>query len=64
MSENIDRLITRDELLVEVWGDSAEVVTRAADTTMCRLRSKIEIDAAAPDHLLTIYGEGYRFMPL
>lgn len=55
------RLVTREELLREVWGFRAEVETRAVDNTVYRLRAKIEVDAARPRHLLTIRGEGDRF---
>jgi predicted ATPase len=58
-----DRVIPREELLVEVFGIPADAVSRAADTTVRRLREKIERDPQRPDHLLTVYGEGYRFAP-
>jgi DNA-binding response OmpR family regulator/predicted ATPase len=58
------RDISRDELLAEVWGYSDQVVTRAIDITVRRLREKIEHDPARPVHLLTVFGTGYRFEPL
>jgi len=53
-------VVTREALLVEVWGYAEGVVSRAVDHTMSRLRKKIEVDPAAPDHLETVFGGGYR----
>lgn len=58
------RPVSRDELLREVWGYRAPVETRTLDVTVRRVRSKIEVDPSAPDHLLTQHGEGYLFRPL
>jgi DNA-binding winged helix-turn-helix (wHTH) protein len=55
--------ISREELLQEVWGYRASVITRAADDTMSRLRRKIEADPKVPVHLLKSHGFGYRFVP-
>jgi DNA-binding response OmpR family regulator len=57
------RTFTRTELLTEVWdfawdGDSSTVTVHIR-----RLREKIEEDASAPAHLLTVWGVGYRFEP-
>jgi predicted ATPase/DNA-binding winged helix-turn-helix (wHTH) protein len=57
-------LVTREELLVAVWGYAPGVVSRAADTAIRRLRSKVENDPQQPDHVMTVYGEGYRFVPM
>ena len=57
------RVIPRDELLAEVFGYSDAVTSRATDNQVRRLRQKIEVDPAKPDHLLTVFGEGYRFLP-
>jgi len=59
-----DRTITREELLVEVWGYSPDMVTRTVDNTIRRLRTKIEENPREPRHVLTVFGEGYRFAPL
>jgi DNA-binding response OmpR family regulator/predicted ATPase/Tfp pilus assembly protein PilF len=55
------QIITRDELLVEVWGYSPTVLSRAADICVARLRPKIELDPSNPAHLITVHGTGYRF---
>ena len=54
----------RDVLLREVWGYAATVVSRTVDTTMRRLRRKLEVDPGRPDHFHTARGVGYRFEPL
>jgi DNA-binding response OmpR family regulator len=50
----------RLELLQEVWGHSAAVLTRTVDTHIAELRRKLERDPAAPRHILTIRKAGYR----
>lgn len=57
------RDVSREELHVEVWGYHPDVVTRAADNTMRRLRTKLEVDPKNPSHLLKVHGVGYRFVP-
>ncbi len=54
-------VVTRSELLVEVWGYAPDTISRTVDTTARRLRAKIERDPSDPDHILTVQGEGYRF---
>lgn len=53
-------LVPRQTILVEVWEYHPDVVSRAADSTMQRLRKKIEVDPTNPDHLHTHHGEGFR----
>ena len=55
-------VITRDDLLDKVWGHERFPVTRTVDTHMVRLRKKLEDDPSRPKHLLSVYGEGYRFV--
>lgn len=62
-SENIERVLTRDVLLNEVWGYNFYPTTRTVDNQVLKLRQKLERDPANPKHLLTIYGAGYKFVP-
>lgn len=61
---NPNRTVTREELLVEVWDYSPEMVTRTVDNTIRRLRTKVERAPRQPVHVLTIFGEGYAFAGL
>lgn len=56
--------LSRETLLSEVWGYAATARTRALDTAVKQLRRKIEVDRKQPQHLLTVWGHGYRFEPL
>jgi DNA-binding response OmpR family regulator len=51
---------SRIELLQEVWGHSAAVLTRTVDTHIAELRRKLERDPAAPAFILTARKAGYR----
>lgn len=62
-TENIDRVLTRELLLNEVWGYNSYPTTRTVDNQILKLRQKLEPDPANPKHLLTIYGAGYKFVP-
>jgi DNA-binding response OmpR family regulator len=54
------RVVSRDEALREVFGYSDQVLSRAVDCVVRRLRAKIESDPDKPVHLLTEFGVGYR----
>lgn len=60
--ENQGRVISRQELLAEVWGMSPEMQTRSVDQFVMRLRKTFELDPAHPKHILTIRDAGYRFV--
>ncbi len=60
--ENDNRVISRDELLKEVWEVSGNLQTRAVDQFIARLRKIIEPESTSPIHLLTIRDAGYRFV--
>jgi DNA-binding response OmpR family regulator/predicted ATPase len=55
-------VVSREELLREVWGYQTAVRSRTTDDTMWRLRQKVEADPKNPRHLLTAHGGGYRFV--
>ncbi len=52
--------VSREDLLVDVWGYAPNAATRTIDTTIRRLRKKIETDPSSPRVILTIQGRGYR----
>jgi len=61
--KNARRVISRDELLNEVWGYQCYPCTRTVDNHMLRLRGKLEAEPARPKHFQTVHGAGYRFVP-
>ena len=61
--KNAERVLSREELLNEVWGYNCYPTTRTVDNQILKLRQKLELDAADPRHLQTVYGAGYRFVP-
>ncbi len=60
--EHRGEVITRDRLLDEVWGYERFPTTRTVDTHVLRLRQKLETDPERPVHILTVHGQGYRFL--
>ncbi|NUQ62568.1 MAG: response regulator transcription factor [Pirellulales bacterium] len=60
--ENEGRIVTRRELLENVWDLPGHLSTRAPDQFILRLRKVIEPDPARPRHLLTLRDAGYRFV--
>jgi DNA-binding response OmpR family regulator len=61
--ENAERVISRQELLSDVWGYHHYPTTRSVDNQILKLRQKLEIDPASPRHFLTVHGAGYKFHP-
>jgi two-component system, OmpR family, alkaline phosphatase synthesis response regulator PhoP len=53
-------VVSRIQLLAEVWGHSATVLTRTVDTHIGELRRKLETDPSNPRHILTVRKAGYR----
>jgi len=60
---NPERVLTREDLLNQVWGFNSYPTTRTVDNQILKLRQKVESDPANPKHLVTIYGAGYKFVP-
>ena len=57
------RVISRDELLNEVWGYENYPCTRTVDNHILKLRKKLESEPANPKHFHTVHCAGYRFQP-
>jgi len=55
-------VVQRQQLLEEVWGYENYPTTRTVDNHIASLRAKLEDDPAAPRHLLTVHGVGYKFV--
>src|SRR5215467_9185077 len=61
---NAGRVVSRDELLKEVWGYECYPNTRTVDNRILHLRQKLEPEPSRPRHFLTVRGAGYKFLPL
>jgi len=59
--ENRGRVVSREELLKEVWGYHALPSTRTVDVHMAWLRQKLEANPKHPEFILTLRGLGYKF---
>jgi hypothetical protein len=61
--QNARRVISRDEMLNEVWGYENYPCTRTVDNHILRLRQKLECNPSRPVHFRTMHGTGYKFLP-
>lgn len=59
--ENANKLVKRKEIVKTVWGYDYLMDTKLVDVNISRLRKKIEKDPSNPEHLKTIWGEGFTF---
>lgn len=59
--KNMNQIISRDDLMMVVWGYNSDVNTRTLDMHIVRLRKKIEENPDRPEYLQTVRGVGYRF---
>jgi DNA-binding response OmpR family regulator len=62
-SRNVDRLLSRADILEEVWGMDAFPTDRTIDNFIMRLRRLFEPNPEAPVHFVTVRGRGYLFRP-
>jgi DNA-binding response OmpR family regulator len=62
-AQNPERVISRDELLNEVWGYECYPSTRTVDNHILKLRQKLEKEPMNPVHFRTVHGVGYKFVP-
>ncbi len=61
--KNPRRVISREELLSEVWGYANYPSTRTVDNHILKLRKKLETEPARPRHFHTVHSSGYKFLP-
>jgi DNA-binding response OmpR family regulator len=62
LSRSSERVISREELLNEVWGYQNYPSTRTVDNHILRLRQKLEPDPARPRYFVTVHSAGYKFV--
>lgn len=58
---NPDRILTRSEILAEVWHSQDYAEEKIVDVNIRRLRMKVEADPSSPHHLVTVWGRGYQW---
>lgn len=58
----VGQVVTRNELLDEVWGHECYPTTRTVDNHIASLRAKLEDDPSKPRHLVTVHGVGYKLV--
>ncbi|OGH14799.1 MAG: hypothetical protein A2687_00990 [Candidatus Levybacteria bacterium RIFCSPHIGHO2_01_FULL_38_26] len=66
MVQNPNKIIEREEIINIVWANTkstAGVTDQALDQLIFRVRKKIEDDPNNPEHLQTVKGRGFRFLP-
>ncbi len=61
--EHAGEAVHRHDLLDKVWGYEAMPTTRTVDNFILDLRKKLEDDPSHPDHILSVRGVGYKFVP-
>jgi two-component system alkaline phosphatase synthesis response regulator PhoP len=62
LAERPGEIVSREDLLERVWGYDVFPSTRTVDNFILRLRKRFERDPANPQHFLTVWGVGYRFL--
>ena len=62
LAQHRGKIVSRDRLLEEVWGYEHFPTTRTVDNHILRLRQKLEDDPSDPRFILSVYGEGYKFV--
>lgn len=60
--QHVGQVVTREQILNDVWGYEEYPTTRTIDNFVAKLRQKIEKSPHAPEHILTIHGSGYKFV--
>ena len=62
-AQHPQRVLSRDQLLSDVWGYNSYPSTRTVDSHILTLRQKLEQDPARPVHFVTVHNAGYKFVP-
>ena len=62
LASRAGQVVTREELLNQVWGYEVYPTTRTVDTHVGQLRAKLERNPAQPRRLITVHGVGYRWI--
>lgn len=57
------QVVSRDDLLKNVWGYDESITSRTVDNFIVKLRRNIEKDPSHPKHIITVHGTGYKLIP-
>lgn len=63
LHERVGQPVSRDEILNKIWGLEATPTNRTIDNFIVKLRRKLERHPDRPEHILTVYGFGYKLAP-
>jgi DNA-binding response OmpR family regulator len=63
LHERLGQPVSREEILQKIWGIDAGPSNRTVDNFIVKLRKKIEKSPDKPEHILTVYGYGYKLAP-
>ncbi len=63
LRERAGEPVSRDEILEKIWGVIPSPANRTVDNVIVKLRRKLEEDQKSPQHILTVYGLGYKLVP-
>ena len=61
--ERVGQPVSREEILQKIWGVEAGPSNRTVDNFIVKLRKKVESSPDKPEHILTVYGFGYKLAP-
>lgn len=61
LAKNAGKVFTREQILLEVWGPKYEGDAHTVDVHIRSIRRKIEPDPTKPEHIVTVWGVGYKF---
>ena len=62
LAERSGQPVSRDEILNKIWGVDANPTNRTIDNFIVKLRRKLEKHPDRPEHILTVYGFGYKLV--
>jgi DNA-binding response OmpR family regulator len=62
LHERAGQPVSRDDILLKIWGLTAGPSNRTVDNFIVKLRKKIELSPDKPEHILTVYGFGYKLV--
>src|SRR5690606_15298988 len=62
LHERLGQPVSREEILNKIWGVDANPTNRTIDNFIVKLRKKVEKRPDKPEHILTVYGYGYKLV--